>query len=247
MNKGVGSGLKPDPFSLATKKVHRITAAGSKLVVPDPAKFPMTRAVLTANCAVRLPRPVIGQRIDLALSQGGAGGYTATWETIVRWARNIAPTLSTQVGDTDYVTLVCTTAGVWDGSPVSGVDRGQLMPFSLGDGSLTTGIYQQRFRSFAGSIEILGVSATTGFGYGPSGADIILDLVTSDVGTTLWGTNPANRPTILAGNQETLAETVPDTTIITSGISIRAKCVQTGVAPNQGSYVNMFMRFRWAS
>jgi hypothetical protein len=51
-------------------------------------------------------------------------------------------------------------------------------------------------------------------GTAPTGASVVVDVLLN--GTTLWGTNPGNRPTITATNFADLTNT-PDTTAITAG------------------------------
>lgn len=114
---------------------------------------------------------------------------------------------------------------------------------SLGAGDLTVGVYQERMRSFSGSIELLGVSVSCGFTHGPVGGNTVFDLIL-ETATSLWAITPANRPTILNGATAVAAEVVPETTLILPTQSLRPSVVS--VAPTPGSYGVMNVRWRWA-
>lgn len=246
LNPGLPHGLKASPYRATVSPEFRSDQAGSVITLPDPVITPWSRAKLTAAVTVKFPPAVAGQVIDLALEQGGSGGYTATWDSQVAWPRSTAPSLSTQVGQVDYFRFMCTRDGTWDGTTTSLNDSGYVTAFSLGDGAIATNtVYAQRFVQYVRSIEILGVSASFGFGNGPVGSSAILDLGTGSSYSTLWGTNPGNRPTVADGAQEVVAETLPDTTIINAGVSLRAKCVQAG-ATTPGSFCVLNVRWRWA-
>lgn len=122
--------------------------------------------------------------------------------------------------------------------------RGFLFPFTLGSGVVVVDIYPQRFRTDIAALEVLGVTLAAGFGEGPVGDDIVADLVLGDTGDTMWPDNPTLRPTILDGNEETLAEHVPDDPIVPVATSIRVEVVQRG-NPTPGSNCVLMMRARW--
>jgi hypothetical protein len=64
---------------------------------------------LTSNTTFTLSNPVIGTYI-IKLTQGGAGGFLATWPATIKWSGGIAPVLTTTAGKVDIITLV------WDGT-----------------------------------------------------------------------------------------------------------------------------------
>jgi len=64
---------------------------------------------LTSNTTFTLSNPVIGTYI-IKLTQGGAGGFLATWPATIKWSGGIAPVLTTTAGKIDIITLV------WDGT-----------------------------------------------------------------------------------------------------------------------------------
>jgi len=52
----------------------------------------------------------------LEIIQGGSGGYTITWPSSVKWAGGTEPTLSTGVGEIDFIQLMSRDQGVtWYG------------------------------------------------------------------------------------------------------------------------------------
>lgn len=59
---------------------------------------------MTGNCTVTFASPSNGVTYKLRIVQGGSGSYTVTWPTI-KWAGGAAPTLSTDVGAIDIITL----------------------------------------------------------------------------------------------------------------------------------------------
>ena len=65
---------------------------------------------LTAACTLTLSNPIDGGRYLLFFKQGGAGSFTVTWPSSVKWSAGTAPTLSTAVGKVDLVTLVWVAA-----------------------------------------------------------------------------------------------------------------------------------------
>jgi hypothetical protein len=54
--------------------------------------------------------------VTLEIIQGGSGGYTVTWPSSVKWSGGVAPTLSTGVGEVDFIQLMSRDQGVtWYG------------------------------------------------------------------------------------------------------------------------------------
>lgn len=127
-----------------------------------------------------------------------------------------------------------------------GVDGGHLAFMALPTPDLATGIVPQRFRSFVHDVNILGVSASTGFSAGPGTTDVVFDLVDSAGVSLMWPTLTANRPTIVAGTTET-SEATPEVELLSGGTSIRTKVVSIGTAPDFGSFATLQVRWDWSS
>jgi hypothetical protein len=60
---------------------------------------------LTANTTLVFDTPQVGVYI-FKLKQGGAGSFTVTFPSNVKWAEASVPTLTTTAGAWDYITLV---------------------------------------------------------------------------------------------------------------------------------------------
>lgn len=64
------------------------------------------KSTLTANCVYTFsPEPAGPCNLILKLVQGGAGSYTVTWPADVKWPGGTAPTLSTGVGEIDFISF----------------------------------------------------------------------------------------------------------------------------------------------
>lgn len=64
------------------------------------------KSTLTANCTYTFTAPTSGVgNFLLKIVQGGSGSYTVTWPGTVKWEAGTAPTLSTGVGDIDFISL----------------------------------------------------------------------------------------------------------------------------------------------
>jgi|WetSurMetagenome_2_1015567.scaffolds.fasta_scaffold480425_2 hypothetical protein len=71
---------------------------------------------MTANItSMTVTNETVGQSFVIALTQGGAGSYVATWFATIAWAGGVAPTLTTTVGKTDWFGFTCVAAGVYAG------------------------------------------------------------------------------------------------------------------------------------
>jgi hypothetical protein len=70
---------------------------------------------LTGNVTIALSNPTVGQAFCLVLIQGGAGSYTATWFTTIKWAGGTPPTLTTTVGGIDVLAFKCVSTGNYYG------------------------------------------------------------------------------------------------------------------------------------
>ncbi len=60
---------------------------------------------LTASCTLTIAGTANGGTYLIKLTQGGAGSYTVTWPEAVKWPGGVAPTLTTDVGAIDVITL----------------------------------------------------------------------------------------------------------------------------------------------
>lgn len=60
---------------------------------------------LTGNCTLVVFNEQPNQQFTLVLTQGGAGGFTVTWFSGIRWSNGTVPTLSTGAGKTDVFTF----------------------------------------------------------------------------------------------------------------------------------------------
>jgi hypothetical protein len=70
---------------------------------------------ITASRILALSNVAVGQRFVLSITQGGAGSFTVTWFTTIKWSANVAPTLTTTAGKTDTFGFRCTSAGNYEG------------------------------------------------------------------------------------------------------------------------------------
>jgi hypothetical protein len=67
----------------------------------------IVRITLTASTgALTFGSPSGGQILYVSVIQSGAGSFTVTWPTNVRWIANTAPTLTTTTGHLDCFTFI---------------------------------------------------------------------------------------------------------------------------------------------
>lgn len=128
-------------------------------------------------------------------------------------------------------------------------DNGKVMWMTLADNTPVQEVIPFRFRLWAGAINLLGLSGAVGLSDPPLGGNVVLDLVTSDPPVSTFPTNPANRPTIVAGATESVGEAVPDTTTVPANTSMRGRIVSLpggGGGANPGKYISMQLRWNWA-
>ena len=93
--------------------VKQSVAASTSTTTIDWASGNVSDTTLTSNTTFTLSNPVIGTYI-IKLTQGGAGGFLATWPVTIKWSGGIAPVLTTTAGKIDIITLV------WDGTAYFG-------------------------------------------------------------------------------------------------------------------------------
>jgi hypothetical protein len=60
---------------------------------------------LTGSVILGFSNPIAGANYNLAITQGGVGGYTVTFPT-VKWIGGGSPSFSSIVGDTDIFTFL---------------------------------------------------------------------------------------------------------------------------------------------
>jgi hypothetical protein len=70
---------------------------------------------ITANRTLALSNASVGQSFIIRIVQGGAGSFTVTWFTTIKWPGGSAPTLTTTSGKTDVLGFLCTSSGNYDG------------------------------------------------------------------------------------------------------------------------------------
>lgn len=95
--------------------VNAVAASGASQTLPDPSTTGMSRIVLTATCTFTFPTAVAGKSFYLALVQDGTGSRTVVWPDSVKWANDVAPTLSTGAADKDVFSFSCDDGATWDG------------------------------------------------------------------------------------------------------------------------------------
>lgn len=95
--------------------VNTVAASGSAVKLPDSTEVLISYVTLTAACTLTFPSPRAGTSFTLVLVQGGAGSYTITWPSNVKWPSGSAPTLSTAVSSVDYLVFICADNSTWAG------------------------------------------------------------------------------------------------------------------------------------
>jgi hypothetical protein len=74
------------------------------------------QVTLAASRIFALTNETVGQTFVIRVIQGGAGSFTVTWFTTIKWADGgTAPVLTTTVGKTDVFGFIVTAAGTYDG------------------------------------------------------------------------------------------------------------------------------------
>lgn len=72
-------------------------------------------AAITANRIIALSNVRQYQVVFIGITQDGSGLHTITWPGTIRWAGGSAPTLTTTANKRDWICLVCTGSGTYDG------------------------------------------------------------------------------------------------------------------------------------
>lgn len=98
------------------QNVWQVPASGAAVTIPNPEAQPVSRIVLTANCALTIPTSTTGETARLILVQDATGSRTVTWVGVpVLWPGGTAPTLTTTPGKSDVVDLLADGSGNWLG------------------------------------------------------------------------------------------------------------------------------------
>jgi hypothetical protein len=118
---GTAAVMSTAQIAAITESVDVVGSSGAAVTVPAVTTATISRVTLTAACTLTFPTATAGQSLSLVLVQGGTGSYTVTWPAAVTWAGGTAPTLSTTVGATDYLTFICVDGSTWAGF-VAGLD-----------------------------------------------------------------------------------------------------------------------------
>lgn len=71
---------------------------------------------LTGNATLAVSNVVAGDIIKFRLQQDGVGSRTITWFNTIKWAGGSAPTLTTTANKADWITIICTSSGNYDGA-----------------------------------------------------------------------------------------------------------------------------------
>lgn len=91
---------------LVIDSVNTVAAAGTTLILPDPAMATMNVVTLTAStCTLTFPTAGAGKAFSLVLYQGTPGSRTITWPAGIKWPYDIAPTLATTTGAVDEISI----------------------------------------------------------------------------------------------------------------------------------------------
>lgn len=70
---------------------------------------------LTGNATISVTNVEPGDIFNIKLRQDATGSRTVTWFSTINWAGGSAPTLTTTGNKADWITIVCTSSGVYDG------------------------------------------------------------------------------------------------------------------------------------
>ena len=108
------------------------------------------------------------------------------------------------------------------GDALAQTTGGPVIPFGR-NGTLSASTGTLPFVA-PGAMTIIGFWAACGTA--PTGAAIIVDVLKN--GSTLWPTNPANRPEIGPGNTKAASLAVPDTTALAAGDVLTIAVLQVG-------------------
>jgi len=130
-----------------------------------------------------------------------------------------------------------TTGMLWVDSDDPSSTYDDMQVFGV-DGVLTTQTGAGRLR-FPFAVTLLGVTAAVGTA--PTGAALNLDV--NKNGTTIYGTNPSNKPSIAISANATASEPVPDTTAMAAGDYLTVDVDQIG-STISGSDLTVFVRYR---
>ena len=103
--KGVASEISLRKVRQYANGTELIPASASGSLEIDLSNGILQAITLSASSTFTFVNVVPGVYI-LKLIQSGAGSYTVTWPSSVKWAEATAPTLTTTVGAWDFVTLI---------------------------------------------------------------------------------------------------------------------------------------------
>lgn len=77
----------------------------------DKTKGKVRSVTIGGNRTLAFSNVTVGQFLILRVTQGGTGSYTLTYPANVNWPYGVTPTLSTAVGDIDWLVFYCKVAG----------------------------------------------------------------------------------------------------------------------------------------
>lgn len=112
MQKKIGDGSTPwnnlpwVSFLPSTKSAE-LGNLGSTETLPDPETgVKLITGTLDSACTITFPEADLGEEFVLVLTQGSGGTKLVTWDALVKWPANTAPTLSTAAGKKDVLEFV---------------------------------------------------------------------------------------------------------------------------------------------
>lgn len=128
MKKKIGDGhtawnnLPWVSFLPSTKSVA-LGNLGATETLPDPETgVKLVTGTLDQACTITMPEADFGEELTLVLTQGTGGTKLVTWDALVKWPANTAPTLSTAAGKKDLLRFV------FDGTNWLGTAPGLTFP-----------------------------------------------------------------------------------------------------------------------
>lgn len=92
-----------------------VTTSGSGSFNFDLSSGIMRTHILTGNLSPTVSNFNIGDVLKLKLKQDSTGSRTVTWFSTINWAGGSAPTLTTTGNKSDWIVIVCTGSGTYDG------------------------------------------------------------------------------------------------------------------------------------
>ena len=93
-----------------------ISSSGSGSFNFDMSSGLMRLHILTGNLTPTVSNINTGDILQLKLKQDNVGSRTVTWFSTIAWAGGSPPTLTSTGNKSDWITIVCTASGTYDGA-----------------------------------------------------------------------------------------------------------------------------------